>query len=86
VASIARFMRAGYSSIVRLLGPAARLIALAAVCLLPAAIALRAHSERVALVAGILAMIAYYGVVLRSASAAQVLGLRAEARVSGASP
>jgi lipopolysaccharide exporter len=85
-ASLGRFMRAGHSSIGRLLGPAARLTALAAVCLIPAAIALRARSERLAIVAGVLAIIAYYVLVLRVGSASRILGLAADARVPGASP
>jgi lipopolysaccharide exporter len=86
VASIARFMHAGHSSMVRLLAPATRLIALAAACLFPAAIALRAHNERLAILAGALAIVAYYVVVLRSASGSRFLGLPGDARVSGASP
>jgi hypothetical protein len=84
--SLARFMRAGHSSIGRLLGPAARLVALATACLFPAAIALRAHSEWLAIVAGALAIAAYYVVVLRSAAASRLLGLPGDVRVSGASP
>jgi lipopolysaccharide exporter len=83
VASVARFMLAGYSSIGRLLDPAARLLVLASACLIPAGIALHTGSERVALVAGILAIAAYYVVVLRSTLASRILHL--DVRASGAS-
>jgi O-antigen/teichoic acid export membrane protein len=86
VASIARFMLAGHSSIGRLLDPAARLLVLAAACLLPAAIALHTGSKRVALVAGVLAIAAYYVVVLRSAAASRILHLPVGTRASNASP
>jgi lipopolysaccharide exporter len=66
-ASIVRFLLAGHSSAGRLLGPAVRLVAVAAACLLPAALLLRAGSERVALAAGALAILAYYTIVARSA-------------------
>lgn len=72
LASIARDLHAGHSSIVRLLDPAARLLALAAVCLLPAAAALYGGSGRLAIVAAGLALPAYYVVVLRSATAARL--------------
>ena len=83
--SIARFMHAGHSSIGRLLGPAARLTALVVVCLLPAALALRAGREAVAALAGLLAIAAYYTVVLRSTLAAGILRPRGATRTSGAS-
>jgi O-antigen/teichoic acid export membrane protein len=76
VASIARFLRAGHSSITRLLDPGGRLLLLAAGCLLPAAIALHAGRELLAIVAGVLAIAAYYVVVLRSALASRILHLR----------
>jgi lipopolysaccharide exporter len=85
VASIVRFMRAGHSSIGRVLASAARLLALATVCLLPAAIALHTGSERVAIVAGVLAIAAYYVVVLRSTVASRILHLGIDAPTSGAS-
>jgi O-antigen/teichoic acid export membrane protein len=81
--SIARFMLAGHSSIGRLLDPAARLVALATVCLLPAAIALHTGSERVAIIAGLLAIGAYYAVVLHSAVASRLLHLHVDPRASG---
>jgi lipopolysaccharide exporter len=84
--SIARYLHAGHSSMVRLLRPAARLIALAVAGLLPVALALRAGTERLAIVAGALAIVAYYVVVLRSASASRILGLPPNPRGSGASP
>lgn len=85
VVSIARFMHAGHSSIGRLLDPAVRLTALAAACLLPAAVALHAGHQRLAIFAGLLAIAAYYAVVLRSAMAARILQSRAGTRASGAS-
>jgi lipopolysaccharide exporter len=85
VASITRFMVAGHSSIGRLLDPAARLLVLATACLLPAAIALHAGSERVAMAAGVLAIAAYYVVVLRSALASRILHMQVDSRASGAS-
>jgi O-antigen/teichoic acid export membrane protein len=84
--SIARFMHAGHSSIGRLVDPAARLVALASVCLLPAAAALYSRNERLAIVAGALAIAAYYVVVLRSAAASRLLHLGTAARASSASP
>jgi O-antigen/teichoic acid export membrane protein len=86
VASIVRFMRAGHSSIGRLLEPATRLVALAAACLLPAAVALRAGHERLAILAGALAIAAYYIVVLRSDTASRILHPHLEAPASGAPP
>jgi O-antigen/teichoic acid export membrane protein len=86
VSSIARFMLAGHSSIGRLFGPAARLLGLAAACLLPAAVALRAGSARLAILAGILAIAGYYVVVLRSEAASRILRLRVDAGPSGAVP
>jgi lipopolysaccharide exporter len=87
VASIARFMRAGHSSIGRLLDPAARLVALAAGCLLlPVALALRTGTDRLAIVAGLLAIAVYYVVVVRSAAAARILHLRAEPGTTGTTP
>jgi len=79
VASIVRFMRAGHSSIGRLFEPATRLVALAAVCLLPAAITLRAGHERVAILIGAMAIAVYYMVVLRSETASRILYARASA-------
>jgi hypothetical protein len=84
VASIARFMHAGHSSIARLVDPAARLVALAGVCLLPAAGALYIRNERLAIVAGALAIAAYYVVVLRSAAASRLFHLGAAASPSSA--
>lgn len=86
VASIARFMLAGHSSIGRLFDPAARLVALATGCLLPAAIALHAGNGRLAALAGILAIAAYYVLVLRSEAASRILHLRVDARATGAVP
>lgn len=84
VTSIARFMFAGYSSIGRLLEPAARLLALATACLLPAAIALHRGSPRTAIAAGVIAVAGYYIVVLRSAG---TWGFRpVDARGPGAPP
>jgi lipopolysaccharide exporter len=85
VASIARFMLAGHSSIGRLLDPATRLLVLATACLLPAGIALRAGSIWLALGAGLLAIAAYYAVVLRTALASRFLHLHLDVRASGAS-
>jgi hypothetical protein len=77
-------MHAGHSSIGRLLGPAARLLVLAGGCLLPAAIALRGGSQRVALIAGVLAMAGYYFVVLHPALASHLLYARVDQPASGA--
>jgi O-antigen/teichoic acid export membrane protein len=84
VTSIARFMRAGHSSIVRLADPAARLLALAAGLLLPAAAALYAGHERLAIAAAALAIAAYYVIVLRSDAASRILHLRVDTRPAGA--
>ncbi|MBA3521152.1 MAG: oligosaccharide flippase family protein [Gemmatimonadales bacterium] len=84
VASIGRFLVAGHSSIGRLLDPAVRLLALATACLLPTAIALHIGRERLAIVAGVLALAAYYTILARSAVASRVLHLRADPRASGA--
>ncbi|HEX2248941.1 MAG TPA: oligosaccharide flippase family protein [Gemmatimonadales bacterium] len=66
VASIVRFMRAGFSSIGRVLSPAARLLALAALCLLPAGMALYLESGPGAIVAGGVGVATYYIVVYRA--------------------
>ena len=84
-ASIARFLLAGHSSVGRLLDPAARLLALAAACLLPVALALYAGSERVALVAGVLAAVAYYAILARSAAGPRFLHLSADPGAAGTS-
>jgi O-antigen/teichoic acid export membrane protein len=86
VASIARFMRAAHSSIGRLVDPAVRLVVLAGACLLPAAAALYTRNGRLAIVAGALAIAAYYVVVLRSAAASRLLHLGAAASPSSAAP
>ncbi len=86
IASIARFMLAGHSSIARLLDPTARLLTLAAVCLLPAAIAHWAHGERVAIALSVLAIAVYYAVVLRSAAGSRLLHLPPETRPSATPP
>ncbi len=86
LASIARFMRAGHSSIGRLLDPAARLTALAAVCLLPAAAAQYAGNERLVIAAGILGIAVYYVVVLRSEAAARLFRLSRDTSVETAAP
>jgi O-antigen/teichoic acid export membrane protein len=72
-ASIARFMHAAHSSIGRVAAPAARLVCLALVALLPSALALRAGHELLALTAGIVATAIYYFVVLRSPTASRLL-------------
>jgi lipopolysaccharide exporter len=84
VASIARFMRAGHSSIVRLLAPVTRLVVIAAAFLLPAAVALHTGHGRLALLAGALGIAAYYIVVLRSEAASRILDARVDARGSEA--
>ena len=86
VSSIARFMLAGHSSIGRLIDPVVRLVALVAVCLLPAALALHSGSERLAAAAGVVAIAGYYLVVLRSEAASRILRLGADARTSEAVP
>jgi hypothetical protein len=55
------------------------------VCLLPAAAALYTRNERLAIVAGALAIAAYYVVVLRSDAASRLLHLGAAASPSSAS-
>jgi lipopolysaccharide exporter len=84
-ASIARFMQAGHSSIGRLVGPAARLAVLALAGLSPAALALRAGHEWLAIAAGVVAVIGYYLVVLRSTKGSALL-LGQDARAAGAGP
>ena len=86
VTSIARFMHAGHTSIGQVLGPAARLLGLAAACLLPCAVALQMGSKRVAIVAGVLGIAAYYLVVLRSTAASRILHLGVEPQASEAAP
>jgi lipopolysaccharide exporter len=66
VASIVRFMKAGFSSIIRVLRPAARLFALAAMCLLPAGVALYLGSTPGAMAACALGLVTYYTVVYRA--------------------
>jgi hypothetical protein len=61
-------------------------VVLAAVFLLPAAIALHAGAQRMAIVAGALAIAAYYALVLRSAAASRILHLPADARVPDGPP
>ena len=85
-ASIARFLRAGHSSVTRLLGPAARLLALAAACMLPAALALRIDRPLVALLAGLPAIALYYLLVLRLHPELRLSWPRREAVASPASP
>jgi lipopolysaccharide exporter len=85
VASIVRFMRAGHSSINRLLASAARLLVLATLCLFPTAIALHVGSDWVAIVIGGLAIAAYYLVILRSPAASRILRLGVDAPTTGAS-
>jgi O-antigen/teichoic acid export membrane protein len=72
IASIVRFMHAAHSSILRLAKPAARLVALTAVCLLPAAAALRAGQAILTVLAAALGVGAYYLVVVRSDAAARL--------------
>jgi O-antigen/teichoic acid export membrane protein len=71
VASIVRFLHAGHTSVRRMLGPASRLLALAAVCLAPVAIALRAGNGRAAVAVGALVIGGYYLLVYRSVHAAR---------------
>jgi O-antigen/teichoic acid export membrane protein len=78
VASIARFLRAGHSSILHLAEPAGRLVALAAGCLLPAVAMMYTGHERLALIAAALAVTGYYIIVLRSDTASRILHLRAD--------
>lgn len=84
--SIGRFLLAGHSSAGRLLDPAMRLVAAAAVCLLPAALLLYAGSERLALALGVLAVVGYYAIVARSAHATRFLHLGAGPGIAGTSP
>lgn len=86
VSAIARFMQAAHGSIGRLVDPAARLLALTAACFLPAVVALYAGRDRFAMVAGIMAIAAYYAVVLRSAAASRILRLRVDPHSSGVVP
>ena len=65
VASIVRFMRAGFSSIGRVLRPAARLFALAILCLLPAGMSLYLGSTTGTMAACVLGLVTYYAVVYR---------------------
>jgi lipopolysaccharide exporter len=66
VASIVRFMRAGFSSIGRVLRPAVRLLALAILCLLPAGMSLSLGSITGAMAASAVGLVTYYAVVYRS--------------------
>ena len=84
--SLARFLHAGHSSLARLAGPAGRLLALTLVCLLPAAVALHAGHGRGALVLMVLAIGAYYFVVLRSAAASRILYSTPGTPATGVSP
>jgi lipopolysaccharide exporter len=65
VASIVRFMRAGFSSIGRVLRPAVRLSAIAILCLLPAGMSLYLGSTTAVMGASVLGLVAYYTVVYR---------------------
>ena len=76
LASIARFLHAGHSSIARLVGPAVRLLTLVAACLLPGVLTFQAGNPRLALLAGLAGVAAYYAIVLRSDAASAILGLR----------
>jgi O-antigen/teichoic acid export membrane protein len=86
--SIARFMHAGHSSILRVVGPAARLLALVIVCLLPAGFALASGSVPLAALGGAVGIVVYYVVVLRSEAASVILrrqtGAEAAPHASGA--
>lgn len=84
IVSVVRFMHAGYSSISRVLAPAVRLCGLAAISLIPVAIALYNNHERVAIAAGVLTIGAYYGVLLRSHIATRFL--QVDLRSSGTAP
>jgi lipopolysaccharide exporter len=84
IISIMRFMHAGYSSIRRVLAPAVRLCGLAAISLIPVAIALYNNHERVAIVAGVLTIAAYYGILLRPHIAMRFLHV--DLRRSGTAP
>jgi O-antigen/teichoic acid export membrane protein len=72
-ASIARFMRAGHSSIGRLIAPAAALVVLALGALLPAAVALHAGRDRLAIAAAVVAIGVYYVVILRWGATSRLL-------------
>ncbi len=72
-ASIARFMRAGHSSIGRLIAPAAALVVLALGALLPAAVALHAGRDRLAIAAAVIAIGVYYVVILRWGATSRLL-------------
>jgi len=76
LASIARFLHAGHSSILHLAVPAVRLVALAAGLLLPAAAALYTGHQRLGILACGLAIAGYYAVVLRTEAASRILFLR----------
>jgi lipopolysaccharide exporter len=65
VASIVRFMRAGFSSLGRVLRPAARLLALALLCLLPAGMSLYLGSTTGAMAACVVGLLIYYTIVYR---------------------
>jgi lipopolysaccharide exporter len=71
VASIVRFLHAGHTSVRRMLRPASRLLALAAVCLAPVAIALRAGNGRAAVAVGALVIGGYYLLFYRSVHTAR---------------
>ena len=86
LASIARFLHAGHSSISRLVDPAARLTLLAVVCLLPAAAALYLGHRWLALVAGALAFASYYALVLRAAATSRLYRLDPEVPGSPVGP
>jgi O-antigen/teichoic acid export membrane protein len=68
--SIVRFLHAGHSSVGRLIGPAARLVALTAACLLPVALALYAGTPRAAVALAVLGIGVYYLLAVRSPFAA----------------
>jgi O-antigen/teichoic acid export membrane protein len=84
--SLTRFLHAGHSSLGRLAGPAGRLLALALICLLPAAIALHAGHERGAAALMLLAIGVYYLTLLRSEAASRILYPAAQAGAPGVSP
>lgn len=86
LASIARFMLAGHSSIRQLLSPAARLLALAAACLLPGALLLQRGSASLGLLLGAAGVAVYYVVVLRSEAASVILQLPVDTREPTAVP
>lgn len=86
IASIARFLRAGHTSIARLLGPVSRLVALAAACLLPAGAAAYAGYGRLALVAGVPCIALYYAIVLRSEAASRFLRRGTDGQAASAGP